>query len=389
MPDEQPRARIADIEILRAVAIALVMAQHAYHQLVFHQQWLLAQMAGAPMSCGVDLFFAVSGFVITRGLLPGVLAQAPRAALLARFWLRRTWRLWPAAWAWLGVILAGSFIFRNPAVFDGPGPNIQAALAGVFAYENIWFPRHFLSPHGPAYPYWSLSLEEQFYALLPPVMLLARRRMWLVAATLLLIQFPLRHGMHYQFFRNDALLWGVLLAAAPPLLRRAPAAARALRKIPLGGPIVLALAIAAMTQLSPPLDSARRFEFGLLGTCAAVPVWLASADLDLFHAGVLQRFMLWLGSRSYVLYLCHVPLYLCVAALSRRIGPVDPLFGAHTDLRNVVIGLPLVAGAAELTHRLVETPCRTWGYRRINQLFFFRNKSPARSEAREKEAVLF
>ena len=364
--DAAPR-RIVDIEILRAMAIGLVMAQHAYLQLVLNQRWLLNQMVGAPMWCGVDLFFVISGFVITRSLLPGVLSQPNSGLVLARFWLRRVFRLWPAGWTWLLLIFAGSAIFRRPPIFHSWSDNLPSVLAGALGYADYWFPRHFLSHYGPSYPYWSLSLEEQFYALLPPVMLVARGRLWLFAALALAIQLPLRHPILYQFLRNDGLLWGVLIAASPRMLRGAPVAGRALQRIPLGGPIVLAFAIAAMTQLSPGLTDAPRFKFGLLAACAAIPLWLASANLDLFRAGVWQPFLLWLASRSYVLYLSHVPLYLCASALARRIGETNAVLGRHTDLCSVAIALPMLAALAEIIHRTIEKPVRKWGYRHIDR----------------------
>jgi peptidoglycan/LPS O-acetylase OafA/YrhL len=283
---------------------------------------------------------------------------------LKSFWIRRIFRLWPAAWCWLAFMVAGSLAFRDPPFMGTPALNVRGALAGVFAFANIRFGLHgFGVQYGPTFPYWSLSLEEQFYLILPAVIMLAKQRLTLLVVVLLLVQFPLAHDRLYFFMRNDGLLWGVLLAASPALLRAASVAARLVASVPLGGSTVLFACLAAMTQLSPPFEQSPPYWLGALAVAAAVPVWLAGANRGVFHVGFLQPAALWLGSRSYALYLCHLPIYQCAAALSHRIGVSDPLLHGHIEIRSTAIGLPLLAVAAEATYRLVETPLRRFGAR--------------------------
>ena len=345
-------ALIDDIQVLRAAAIACVLVQHTWFNLLFHQEWLTAMLRHVPLWCGVDLFFVISGFVITTSLLPGVLARVPARQVLARFWVRRAFRIWPAAWAWLALMVLGSVIFTNPPFFGAPELNVSGALAGIFGYANIRFAERPMMPYGPSYPYWSLSLEEQFYVLLPPLMLLVRRHIGWVALVLITVQFPLPHPRLYFFMRNDGLLWGVVLATMPALARQAIPAAARLARIPLAGVIILIAAIGEMARLSPFFEQSPPFLIGGMALVAAVPVWLASADRDLFRMGRLHSAVLWMGSRSYALYLCHVPIYQCAAALAR-----------YTDWLSTVIALPLLAAAAELTYRCVEQPLRGVGVR--------------------------
>ena len=96
---------------------------------------------------------------------------------------------------------------------------------------------------------------------------------------------------------------------------------------------------------------------GEIAAAAAVPVWLASANRNLLTAGRLQPALMWLGSRSYALYLCHVPIYQCASAMSRAVG------AGHADLLSVGIALPLLGAAAEGTYRLCEQPLRKLGIR--------------------------
>jgi len=355
--------RIEDIEILRALAITLVLIEHSVWNLVFDVPWLLRLLRAVPMWCGVDLFFAVSGFVITRGLLPALRDGAPRV-VLPRFWLRRAFRLWPASWFWLGLIVLGSVLFRNPPFMGTASLNWRGALAGAFGFANIRFAQNgFGRAYGASFPYWSLSLEEQFYVVLPLLILLARRHLAVVVSLLLLVQMPLAHDRLYFFTRTDGLLWGVLIASSPALSRCGGTVARALAAWPGAGFLVAAVSLAGMSQLSPPFEQSPPFRLGLLAMFAALPVWLAACDADLFAAGRLQPALLWLGSRSYALYLCHVPVFQCAAALSHWWPPAAHLLPDHGELRSALIGLVLLAAAAEFTYRVAETPLRRLGSR--------------------------
>ena len=352
---------INDIQVLRAVAIACVLVQHSWFNLFFQQEWLTTLLRHVPLWCGVDLFLVISGYVITTSLLPGITARLPARLVLGRFWIRRAFRIWPASWFWLAMMLLGSFLFTNPAFLGTPELNAKGGLAGVFGYANIRFASRPMMPYGASFPYWSLSLEEQFYVLLPPLMLLARRHIGWLALLALAIQFPLPHPRMYFFFRNDGLLWGVALASIPALARWARPAASAVARVPLAGWAILLAAIGEMARLSPFFEQSPPYLIGAMAAVAAVPVWLASADRDLFAAGPLQGAALWMGSRSYALYLCHVPLYQCAAAFARFMAETDPVVAAHTDLFATLLAVPLLAGAAEFTYRCVEQPLRRKG----------------------------
>ena len=358
------RYRIDDIEVLRALAIVCVLVQHSFWNLVFDVPWLGWLLGRVPLWCGVDLFFVVSGFVITRSLFPALGGAARPGAVLRRFWIQRVFRLWPAAWFWLAFIVLGSLVFRDPPFMGTAALNFWGALAGALAFADLRFGLNgFGKPYGASFPYWSLSLEEQFYLLLPVLMLLTRRWLAAIAVVLLLIQLPLARDRPYFFLRTDGLLWGVLIAASPVLLSIGRSVAARVVAVPFGGPVVLAMSLAAMTQLSPAFEQSPPFRLGELATAAALPVWLASADRGIFRAGRLQPLALWLGSRSYALYLCHMPMFQCAAALSHWCAATYGLGTAHLERQSVAFGLLLLAAAAEGTYRLVETPMRAFGAR--------------------------
>ncbi|WP_380173971.1 acyltransferase family protein [Kineococcus sp. DHX-1] len=156
LPVARPAFR-PDVEGLRAVALGCV--------LLFH--------AGVPFArggnVGVDVFFVVSGFLITCQLVREL--SATGRVDLPAFYARRARRILPSAAAVLVLTLAGTALVA-PELLDDTG---RAAVASALQAANWWS----LSAgdlHVPLTHYWSLAVEEQFYLGWPVLLLLARRR---------------------------------------------------------------------------------------------------------------------------------------------------------------------------------------------------------------------
>src|SRR5271168_83153 len=131
--------RIDDIEVLRGLSVLMILASHLRQSLI---PW------GVPwwdhiikyyfdLWPGVDLFFAISGFVIARTLLPSLAASPHPARTMAAFWVRRFWRLIPSAWTWLGVILIASVVFNRSGAFDAFHTNFESVIAGMLSVANF------------------------------------------------------------------------------------------------------------------------------------------------------------------------------------------------------------------------------------------------------------
>lgn len=162
---------------------------------------------------GVALFFVLSGFLITSRLL----AEMERSGTISlrRFYIRRFFRLMPAAWVYLTVIglLAG----------------------GRYIVSCLLFFRNFVDPHETALMnahFWSLSIEEQFYLVWPATLLVARprRALWIAATAAVIV--VLSRTLHASqltslpfaatvqtYFRADAILIGCCAAILLPRLR--------------------------------------------------------------------------------------------------------------------------------------------------------------------------
>ena len=177
-----------DIEVLRAIAVLGVLFHHLQGSLFTDTVPLLEKIhAWAQPWWGVDLFFAISGFVIARSLIPALQGCTTRQEYwqqTGNFWLRRVFRLLPSAWLWLALILLACVFLNRSGAFGSLHANLQATLAGVLQYANFRFADSFFHyEYGSSFVYWSLALEEQFYLLFPLLIVLCRKHLvWALLA---------------------------------------------------------------------------------------------------------------------------------------------------------------------------------------------------------------
>ncbi len=355
--------RLPGIQALRGIAITLVLMQH--YAMAFPQAG--AAVGSLSLWGGVDLFFAISGFVISRSLLAGGAADRIDGAMWRAFWIRRLCRLLPAAWTWLAISVALGFVLAAFGHLQ-PAAELRGAIAGAFGYANLfWADCHASgTAAGCGLPqltgsYWSLSLEEQFYALLATALLVMRLRtlaIVLLAGVLMLNALPFHAFDLRWFLRIDALVLGVAVHA----LCRSTASLRVaaiMRRHGLVAPVTLALYVGIVCA---PLISARH-PIGVIALSAAGLVWMAACD----HRGAARMSRLsavfgWLGERAYSIYLCHLPVLLVIHEMLWRAGGPATLPGpwlAAAGLGSVV----LILFVGTLSHRFLEQPGMQWGKR--------------------------
>jgi len=353
-PDSNPPATSApdgfrpDLEGLRAVAVVLVLLYHA----------AVPGFAGGYV--GVDVFFVLSGFLIT-GLLLRELRRTGSISL-PNFYARRARRLLPASAIVLLVTVVASAVLLPP--LRVPEVTADAASAALyvsnmrFAFQATDYLAAELSP-SPILHFWSLSVEEQFYVFWPALVLLAARgrvdptrRVALLAATISIVSFVLAvwlttTNQPWAFFSLPSRAWelglGAFLAIGAGHLGRIPerpAAVMAwagLGLVALSG-VVLSTAtpFPGLAALLPTVGSALVITGGFNPGRYAPARWLSTA---------VPRF---LGRISYSLYLWHWPLLILPAvALDMRLP-----WWARGGLVLVAIGL------AAITQRWVEDPLR-------------------------------
>jgi peptidoglycan/LPS O-acetylase OafA/YrhL len=324
----------------------------------------------------VDVFFTLSGFVITLLILRERLSGG--RLRLGSFYAKRLARLWPALLVLCAVILAGSIVF--PA--SGWGGQAGFVLPAAAYVMNLAHAGAFGAPVAGETlgPTWTLAVEEQFY-LVWPLMLLLMLRFWKVrtaawatagvAMVFLLERFLLVAGgaalgrvYNGPDTRADELLIGCALALMFSCIRAGSAMGERLRAAAQWtAPASAACLAAAVFLLKEP--EAESPWFTLFWSAGPTVLSLLSAaligSLVLQPAGFLSRFLShpWLAGPgrdlSYAVYLWHIPVYLLLM-------PLIPDLAVRIA---ATAGLTALAAAASFF--LVERPARRWATARLGR----------------------
>jgi peptidoglycan/LPS O-acetylase OafA/YrhL len=338
---------------LRALSVLAVIGFHAE----------LPRLAGGFL--GVEVFFVVSGYLITSLLL---LEQCGSGRIsLPQFWLRRARRLLPAVFA----LLLGSLVVSLTLAPDTLAQTRSDAAAALIYCSNWWqvLQHHSYFMEAERRPLllhlWSLAVEEQFYLIWPLIVVLLARnaRRWLGPVALLgatssalwmarlfdPMQDPTR-----VYVGSDTRMSGLLLGAALAASMTAPlASAMSLTRSARITREALALAgLAALLWAFVHFDSHAPFLYrgGLvlidLASCALLMGLVAPTTIaKLLGAPPFA----WLGRRSYGLYLWHWPIF----ALTR------PDFDLNlSGLPLLALRLTLTVVISEACYQLIETPVR-------------------------------
>jgi peptidoglycan/LPS O-acetylase OafA/YrhL len=345
---------------LRALAVIGVFLYHARPH-SDGDPWLLGGFLG------VDLFFVLSGYLITSLLL--VEWEARNRIDLRRFWLRRARRLFPA----LVVVVLAALILGAIFARGDLARTRGDAISSLFYYTNwhLVLANHsyFVRMGSPSLlqHLWSLAVEEQFYLiwpllLVPGLVLVGRKRLPLLivagiagsAALMWLLYKPTDPSRVYYGTDTRAflLLMGILLALVWPAIERMRRSLPLLELLGVAALVGSVLLFRQMQDFNPTLyrggDVAAAFCFAVLIAAVAHPMTGLGRAL-----GVAP--LRWLGERSYGIYLWH---WLVIALM--RPG-VDI---SWTGPGVVVAQAAIVLSAATLSFRYVEQPIRTGSLQR-------------------------
>jgi peptidoglycan/LPS O-acetylase OafA/YrhL len=340
---------------LRAIAVAGVFLYHS------RIDWLPGGFLG------VDLFFVLSGYLITSLLL--VEWEARNRIDLRRFWLRRARRLLPALVVVVLAALVLSAVFARDDLAHTRGDAVSSLLYYTNWHEIIANHSYFNLMGQPSLlqHLWSLAVEEQFYViwpllLVPGLVLLGRKRLpFLVvagiagsAALMWLLYKPADPTRVWNGTDTRAflLLMGILLALVWPYVERMRRSLPLLELFGVAALVATVLLFRQMHDYDPMLwqggDLAASFCFMVLIAAVAHPRTGLGEAL-----GVAP--LRWIGERSYGIYLWHWP----VIELMRPGVDIS-----WTGPGVVVAQAAIVLSAAELSYRYVEQPIRTGSLQR-------------------------
>lgn len=357
-----PRRFLPEVQALRALAVTLVVVYHFYP-------------AAAPGGfVGVDVFFVISGFLITAHLLRE--AQATGRIRLPAFWAARIRRIMPAAVVTVTAVVAATLLLWPASQW---GEVSRQAVASLLSVENLVLAAdavdYLAADAAPTalQHFWSLGVEEQFYLAWPLLVILAaalthRRRRTkdaaaprprvaptaavvfalVVAASLVWSASLVREGDPSAYFLTTARVWelaaGGLLAALLPETgwRAAPRVRTVTALIGVGLLAAVAFGYSDATAF-PGLGAV----LPVAGTLAVIAAGRTAGPGSL-HRLTDSRPVQWIGDASYSLYLWHWPVVIVAAQLLDR----RPHWWEAIALIAASIAL---AGAS---HRFVEAPAR-------------------------------
>ncbi|CAN7291439.1 acyltransferase family protein [Pseudarthrobacter oxydans] len=342
-----------DIQALRALAVVAVILYHL---------WPLNFTGGYV---GVDIFFVISGFLITGQLMRE--ARQTGSIHLGRFWARRARRLLPASLTVIGASLAATVLFVPEYFWK---QFLSEFIAATLYFQNWrlhWDAVDYLARENIASPvehFWSLSVEEQFYLVWPLLVILAwhsfrsgsnRSRQLLTAIVFVLITVAslafciaeTSKNPSGAYFATTTRAWefgvGSLLACLPSKWSAAPPKLQ--QPVVLAGLTLLACSVFIFTD-----DMAFPGFLAMVPVVGTAAVIWARADGPASFTGKLlgARPLQFVGNNSYSAYLWHWPL---IVVLPHVLG--EPL-----DWQWLIVVLGLSFALAIITRKLVEDPVR-------------------------------
>lgn len=362
-----------EIEYLRFFAIIAVLLEHLPTLYIWSKHQLLQNINKyVEFWPGVDLFFAISGYLIATNLLTHLDSKQPPRQIFRNtiipFFVKRIFRLLPASWFWMFVILLFSAFYNVSHAFGEFRHNIIYCITIITFSFNV-FSGHLLQQgYFPTYgPYWSLSLEEQFY-FVAPFILLFMRTSWKVITFSLVAVFLLyivQQGNWSPNFRYHGLIFGVLFA---------------MLKLSLGSkirPVILErwylrymvnLFLLFSLFAIPATFKGSVYLFGSLALISTLLVYIASWDSGFFMSPdsekIVSRSMSWIASRSYSIYLAHMPVIYFVQESTVRIMVHYGYAAGDSYLRSMymtIVAIGLIFISSELSYRFLEVPLRNKG----------------------------
>ncbi|CAN5196068.1 acyltransferase family protein [soil metagenome] len=349
------RSRLAGLDGLRAIAVLAVIAYH----------FLPGGFVGGFV--GVDIFFVISGFLIT-GLLVREHGLTGRIGVRA-FWARRARRLLPALLLVVTACSAAAFFIRGDVIVR---LGVQVLGAGTFSSNWLAIARGSSYFDGTAPELfrnlWSLAVEEQFYLVWPLLMLLLllvkRRAVRAAIAAVIAVASALAMALlagpdpTRVYYGTDTHSFGLAIGAALAFILQGAftGAAESGRVARIGLPVAGAAAVGGILAIAAllPEDDSRVTHGGLVVVALLTALAIAGAVAAGSWLGRLldSQPLRWIGERSYGLYLWHWPvLVLCAAALPAS----SPWWLAPS------CALALTVGASALSYRYVEVPVRRFG----------------------------
>lgn len=336
-----------EIDGLRAIAVISVVAYHA------ELTWFNNQLLSGGF-LGVDIFFVISGFLITRIILDDI--NSSSFSFLS-FYDRRIRRILPALFSVLSLTSIGAWLFLLPKALEEFGDSL---LGSLFFYSNIVFLLEDsyvaeASQTKPLLHTWSLAVEEQFYLIVPIFLLLIFKyfrasAQWmllmLALASFLFALWATQFASELSFFLLPSRMWELLCGSILASMMRP--SARESRSSWLIEAVIFFGLLAIVVSLSLLDKNISHPSWPTLIPVFGTVILLKYGDRsDLAQKALANAPMVYLGKLSYSFYLVHFPIFAFA-----RVAEVEP------SLRTKALCIAVSILAAHLSFRFVEVPFR-------------------------------
>jgi len=353
-PEAPIQRRLPGLDGLRAIAVIVVIAFH----------FVPAAAPGGYL--GVDVFFVISGFLITTLLL----RERSRTGRVSvpRFWLRRARRLLPALAVVVLTCGAAAAVIGGDVLV-----HLGSQVLGAATFSSNWLyivqgTSYFATTSPELFRnLWSLAVEEQFYLLWPGllILLLFVRWRWLrvVIVSLLAVSSAVAMALLFTppgdatrvYYGTDTHSFGLALGAAVAIAIEGRMPARWLsRTLALIGAVAAGALVALALAMAPDDPFVTRGGLALVAALTALAIAGAISPGSWLGRGLDVAPLRWVGERSYGLYLWHWPvLVLFVAGL-----PVDAPWWVAPSA-----ALAVTVAASWASYRWLELPVRRLGFR--------------------------
>lgn len=357
--------RNLEIDKLRAVAIILTVYSHLDFFLLYQPNWYkLSIKYFFNGSNGVILFFAISGYVISKSFLPlfdnSIKKLNEQLIYCKSFLIRRWYRLTPMAYLWILIPLVLTIIFNKHGAFGVLNENIKGAISSFLYSYNIF--NVFNNGKSMYGVFWSLALEEQFYLIFPIFCIFFKTSNQRIISLIFFLLFLNLIPDHVRMgFRLEAIILGVILylIECKKVKLNIDWNFKKFYKYMITFSLIFLLSFPLLTKINIYL---KYYEPAII---SVILVWIASLEHNIiFPCKKLSYLLDWIGTRSYGIYLIHIPVLRFTAELSYSVHIIHSLF--IRSLIILLIGFICVEGC----YKYLELPLRIKGKNISNKSYF-------------------
>jgi peptidoglycan/LPS O-acetylase OafA/YrhL len=379
---------IPAIDSLRAIAAIMVVMGHSGAFLCFRGWKEKSISAAGNLGYGVDLFFVISGFVVFSSILPHMhVLRHNFKEFWFRFLTRRFFRLAPICFFWICIVLILARRLPSKYFIDYHGIIKEATGIIFYLYNYMCAFKFYLLPDYPMHLgyHHSLNTEEQFYFFLPILLLFLKEKPFFFFSIIFVFcGYVFQRPTVWYYFRYDSFFYGIIFAQVFHYFNLHRADLRGLagfvfKKI--AGPVLLWYFVYLLIFTYYHQIHHRTFETAALisaGILVLVCLGVRPLIIEKFDA-----LLVYIGNRSYSLYLAHMPTFLILNALVVKLhwakdidSPINVIMTPTQNICIALIALSILWLFVELSYHYIETPCRELGKKLSSREKYANNETP-------------